>query len=192
MNIEHDIFNTKPRKKGINSKRKGDNNERDLAKYLSKWTGYQFERVPSSGGLGWKDSVQTVGDVVCTTPNSRVPFTFETKALKKLGLNSPILRSNSCIFKHWHQCHREGEQANRIPLFIARDNGMKKYTWWVFMDYSLYELINTKIFKHGQGYGLPHHFLGYNKTYSFDLVGVHSDDFKTIDYKKLEDEISKL
>lgn len=187
MSIEHDIFGTKPRKKGINSKRKGDNNERDLAKYLSKWTGYQFERVPSSGGLGWKDSVQTVGDVVCTTPNSRVPFTFETKALKKLGLNSPILRSNSCIFKHWHQCNREGKQANRIPLFIARDNGMKKYTWWVFMDYSLWCLVISKVY-----ILLPIHFQGKQDDTGFDLVGIHSDDFKNIDYKKLEDEISKL
>lgn len=186
MNIEHDIFGTRPRKKGINSKRKGDNNERDLAKYLSKWTGYQFERVPSSGGLAWKDSVQTVGDVVCTTPNSRVPFTFETKALKKLGLNSPILRSNSCVFKHWVQCEREGIQANRIPLFIVRENGMPKKTWWVFMDYSLFVLLD-KI-----GFVLQPHFSGQQQDYNFDLVGVHSDDFKTIDYRKLEHEISNI
>ena len=190
MTIEHDIFSTRPRKQGINSKRKGDNNERDLAKYLTKWTGYQFERVPSSGGLGWKDSVQTIGDVVCTTPNIRVPFTFETKALKKLGLNSPILRANSCIFKHWHQCHREGQQANRIPLFIVRERGMKKNTWWVFMDYKIFDLINLNVCS--RRYRISHHFVGQHKDLNTTLVGVHSDDFKTIDYKKLEDEISNI
>jgi hypothetical protein len=177
--MEHDIFGTEPRKKGINSKRKGDVNERNLARILTKWTSYKFERVPSSGGLGWSNSVQTVGDVVCTEPNVRVPFTFETKALKNLGLSSPILRSNSCIFKHWYQCDREGKQANRIPLFIARDNGMKKYTWWVFMNHSIwYKLFEGNLI-------LPQYFKGFQADSNFLLVGVSSEDFFKLNYKEV-------
>ena len=172
--MEHDIFGTSPRKQGINSKRKGDVNERNLAKVLTKWTSYKFERVPSSGGLGWTNSVQTVGDVVCTEPNVRVPFTFETKSLKSLGLSSHKLRSNSCIFKHWYQCEREGQQAKRIPLFIVRDNGMPKNTWWVFMDYYIWKKLSKQ-------FGLRVNFTGWHQD--FDLIGVSSKHFFNLDYK---------
>ena len=36
-----------------NSKKKGDTFERKIAKELTSWWGYQFNRSPQSGGASW-------------------------------------------------------------------------------------------------------------------------------------------
>lgn len=175
MTIEHDIFGGKPKAKGINSKRKGNTNELALTKFLNLWTGLEFQRVPSSGGLGWTSSVQTVGDVVCTTPDVVFPFTIETKHLKNIGLSSMkgiMLRSNSIIYTHWTQCIREGKAANKIPLFFVRDNGMKKNTWWVFMGERL-------------GHELDISATYYGEYEGENLYGVLSTSLGKIDYNQL-------
>ena len=165
-------------KKGINSKVKGNRNELALSHWLSAWTGLDFKRVPSSGGLGWKDSVQTVGDVVCVTKGADFPFTIETKHLKTLGLGKgSLLRNNSKVFTIWEQCEIEGKAANKVPLFFGRSNGMKANAWWVFMGEDL--AFNIKA---------THHMINFKyKGFKEDLVlyGMHSDDFKNFDYKQL-------
>lgn len=165
MSIENDILGTKPKLKGINSKRKGNRNELALSKWLSEWTGLQFQRVPASGGLGWKGSVQTIGDLVCTTPDVDFPFTIETKSLKNIGLKTlktAELRINSCIFKHWEQCEREGKAAGKVPLFFVRDLYMKPNTWWVFMDSVIYDTPSIPIDYFGNKGDV--HLIGFNSS----------------------------
>ena len=63
--IHDDLFGA-PRKQLINQKAKGNRNELMVCKVLEAWVGEPFSRVPSSGGLRWKDFNNAVGDVICS------------------------------------------------------------------------------------------------------------------------------
>lgn len=41
----------------VNSKQKGSRFERSICKFFQDWTGYEFSRVPASGGLRWKKPI---------------------------------------------------------------------------------------------------------------------------------------
>lgn len=129
--IEHDLFGTNPRKKGINSKKKGNANELECAKFLKEWTGLEFNRVPQSGGLRWKNSEGVTGDLVCE--DRSFPFSVETKHYKKIVFK-PILPSSSFVFKVWNQAQQDAERANKLPLVILRQNGMPKGEYVIYLS----------------------------------------------------------
>ena len=52
----------------INSKNKGSRFERTICKWFQDWTGYEFNRVPASGGLRWKKTDNITSDISCTDP----------------------------------------------------------------------------------------------------------------------------
>ncbi len=131
--IYDDVFNVGLRKEGINSKKKGDRNEMIVAKLLSVWTGYEFKRVPASGGIGSSHTL-FVGDVVCVSPeNNDFPFTVETKHYKHIPTKGE-LRGNSQIFKFWQQALRDANKIDMIPLLMFRENGMKKGSYIMYFD----------------------------------------------------------
>ena len=111
---------------GINSKKKGDNNERIVASLLSEWTGVKFTRVPRSGGLDWKNNDTVYGDVVSTDRDFNFPFSIETKAYKDINVGLNTLRKNSIVFKFWQQCVWDAEKSGKIPMLLIRKNGMPK------------------------------------------------------------------
>lgn len=55
----------------INSKKKGNRLELAVTQFMKEWTGYEFSRVPQSGGLRWKNRTSIAGDVICTDKNMR-------------------------------------------------------------------------------------------------------------------------
>lgn len=130
--IETDVFGFEVRESGINSKRKGDKNERVLAKLLSVWVGVPFTRVPRSGGLRWKDTANVCGDVVCEVASFHFPFSVETKHLKTVNI-SHKLRKNSMIYKIFTQAQEDAKRANKFPVVFVRENRMKKETYYVFV-----------------------------------------------------------
>ena len=135
--LEHDLFGTKPRNGGINSDRKGKENERDLCRWLEKWTGEKFARVPSSGGLRWKNTVSVCGDVVCENQDFDCIFSIETKHLKTLSVTGKQ-RVKSTIRTIWEkQAKPDAERAGKIPLMLLRCNGMKQGTWYFITDKTL-------------------------------------------------------
>ena len=50
----------------INSKKKGNRLELAVTQFMKEWTGYEFSRVPQSGGLRWQNRTSIAGDVICT------------------------------------------------------------------------------------------------------------------------------
>ena len=109
----------------INQKKKGNRNETVAAKWLTAWTGKDFTRTPSSGGLQWKDMSNVCGDVVCTDENFNFVFSVETKHLKDVSLPATgELRANSKVFTIWEQCSRDAERGNKVPMLMLRRNGM--------------------------------------------------------------------
>lgn len=129
--ISDDIFG-EGYKQPINQKKKGNRNELVVCKLLEKWTGAPFSRVPSSGGLRWKNNKSICGDVVCTDENVYFPFSVETKHLKELTVNER-LRTNSKVFTIYKQAKRDAERAGKIPMMMLRCNGMKEGEYWVFV-----------------------------------------------------------
>lgn len=120
-------------KDGINSKRKGANNERRAAAWLKNWTGREFNRTPASGGLKWLDSTRVAGDIVAPI-DFLFPFVVEVKSRAKLTTNpknSTELRKNSIFRRFWLQVRKDAEKLNKYPMLMARCNGMKSDAWYV-------------------------------------------------------------
>lgn len=125
----------------VNSKAKGAKAERDLAKWWEKWTGYKFSRTPMSGG--WHKNTETTSDLVCVDEKHkrRFPFSVESKSHKEINFNDILKGNKSDILKWWDQCKGDALRGKKIPLLFMRENGMKKSTWFVVMNYQLYSSI---------------------------------------------------
>jgi hypothetical protein len=133
MNIADEIFGHSSRKRKINSKRKGNNNERLACVLLQDWTGYPFARVPSSGGLRWKNMASVVGDLVCTDEDVRFSFVVETKFLAQIftGKSSEV----TTVLKVWAQAEQDCMRTkSKVPLLLLRDNGMQTGAYYVIFS----------------------------------------------------------
>jgi len=138
----------------INSKVKGSRNERNLSKLFQEWTGREFARTPSSGGLRWSNTNDTVGDIICSdkTHSRYFKFVIEAKSYKDINFEQLLLpNKNKKILEFWGQVLEDAERAgDKIPLLFMRYNGMPKDLHFVVMDYGMYlyvfrKQITTKI-----------------------------------------------
>lgn len=179
MSIYKEIFGGNTGKPQVNGNRKGKNNERDLAKALSVWVGCEFNRVPSSGGLRWKNAEGITGDLV--PEDKDFAFIIETKFYNSFEIKEK-LRKNSLIYKFYRQVTEDVERLEagtgikKYPLVCARKNGMGK-NWYVFFpDVFAPFLSEHKIlFYTGEG-----------------IVGTDFVKLKKIRYKKLTDFILQV
>ena len=131
--IEHDLFGKPRRKKTINQKKKGNANELVACKVMEEWVGEPFARVPSSGGLRWKEFEGVCGDIVCENKKVKFPFSVETKHLQQVTV-AYKLRENSLIYGKWKQAVRDAIRAKKEPMLLIRSNGMDKGRFYLFVD----------------------------------------------------------
>ena len=130
----------------INSKKKGSRYERDVCKLLQTWTGFEFARVPSSGGLRWKNTDNTTGDITCSDGNSRkFPFSVECKFYKEINFEHLLLDVKSDIIKFWEQSLSDSERSGKIPLVFMKYNGMRKDDHFIIIPTELYEHLELDI-----------------------------------------------
>jgi hypothetical protein len=125
--MDTDMFNIPVRKKSINGKQKGNTNERECARTVGLWAQEKFTRVPSSGGLRWKDSRDVASDLVCESPDFYFPLTVETKFLKQIHVDRD-LGSRSIVYTVWKQVYADAVRCGKLPMAMLRENGMKKFT----------------------------------------------------------------
>lgn len=128
-NIEEDLFG-RGYIQPINQKAKGNKNELNLCKILTRWTGSEFTRVPRSGGLRWQNVMNICGDVLSTNPSLYFPFVVETKDITKLHITRD-LRKNSFVYTVWEQVMRDSVRSTRVPMVLLRKTGERprdKYT----------------------------------------------------------------
>lgn len=121
----------------INSRTKGNRFERDVAKYMQEWTGYEFGRVPSSGGLRWKKTDNITGDITCTDTKHarRFPFSIECKFYNELKFEHLLLGNKSGkIVSFWEQCKADGVRANKVPMLVMRYNQMAKGEYFIMFS----------------------------------------------------------
>lgn len=138
--IETDIFGYPVGQVMINSKNKGDSNERQATKWLYLWTGVRFIRTPSSGGRRLENASNFCGDVVCEDETFNFIFAVETKHLKKITFD-PILRSNSAIFTIWEQAKRDADRAGKLPMLMLRENGRSIGSYMIYFSQSVHEKV---------------------------------------------------
>jgi Holliday junction resolvase len=183
MSIYTEVFGGSKRKKGINSKQKGTRNELDLAKALTDWVGYEFNRVPASGGLRWKDAEGVTGDLV--PENKTFPFVVETKFYANFEVKE-TLRKNSKIYNFYSQVCRDvlrlqkNKDIVKLPVVFARKNGMGK-NWYVFFPKNLERFL------------IANNCLDYiGEKSGYEICGTTYKKLKEIPFKKLNDFVLNL
>ena len=127
----------------VNSKQKGGRFERTICKWFTNWTGYEFNRVPASGGLRWKNAENITSDVACTDQDHSREFNFsiECKSYKELNFEHILLEKKSCkILSFWEQARRDAERAKKLPMLIMKYNGMTKGEAFVLVGYDTYNI----------------------------------------------------
>jgi len=169
----------------INSKKKGNRNENNVAKLLKKWTGYEFARVPQSGGLGWQNRMQVTGDVIPTDPAEMVkfPFSVEAKFYKEINFEAPLLGLNSDIIDWWIQAASDAKRANKLAILFMRRNGMPKDTHYVIIDASVFdEMLAVPSFDTRNGF----------YEYDRDICIFLSTDLFRASYKDIRKQLKKI
>ena len=186
-NLAKELFGDPNRKKGINSRQKGVKNERDLAKKLEEWTGQPFARIPSSGGLRWKNDTRTVGDLIPEDETFKFPFCIETKFYAKAELD---ISKKSRVIGAWDQASRDAYRAKKIPLLFYRINGMSKGEYIVyFRDSDISESLLLGIGSEPKYKALVEDSIG--GGFENLVLGMLSREFFKLDYKMISIWVSK-
>lgn len=121
----------------INSRKKGARGEKHALEVLQKWTGKKFGRVPSSGGLSWKNEISS-GDVICINDEHYFPFTVEVKNYRDINFAHLFTTPNADILKFWTQAQRDAQRVNKVPLLMMRYDGLKKGFFFVVIPRNIY------------------------------------------------------
>lgn len=120
------------KKKRVNSKQKGSEYERKIAKILSKYWGEDFHRTPMSGGLHWKDDNRVAGDIV-TPPTSIYPWTTECKKRQEWGFDQ-LLKGTGEVEQWWKQALGDSVRVGLKPLVIFAKNFSPNYMMFEYED----------------------------------------------------------
>jgi len=161
---------------GINSKKKGNRNELRGAKLWQAWTGWEFSRVPASGGLRWKKTDDITGDIICTEKGIYdFRFSIELKFHNEIEFNYLLLNmKKNPVIKFWNQCKEDAERGDKVPILFMRYNGMPRDVYYVVISHKLF-LRLKKYIKFSYG------FLKYNKEFViFNSVDLFNSDFTKI------------
>ncbi|MMZ43642.1 hypothetical protein D1872_52070 [compost metagenome] len=144
----------------INSRHKGSEYERKIAKILGKWWGEDFHRTPASGGLHWKKDNRVAGDIV-TPPDSVYPWVTECKKREAWDFDQ-LIKGTGEIEKYWSQVCRDAEETGLQPLLIFSKNFAPNYAMILEDQFNIImeHLINEM-----------------GKSFSFNYFVVHKDGY---------------
>lgn len=105
----------------INSKQKGSEFERKVAKLLTEWSGQEFRRTPMSGALHWENDERVISDIVPPL-NLGFPFSIECKKQEVPWDFDFMFKGTSSIWEFWKQCSRDAQSEGLEPLLIFNKN----------------------------------------------------------------------
>lgn len=127
----------------INSKQKGSDFERKVAKLLQKWSGYEFHRTPGSGSLHWENDKRVVSDIVPSTELKNWKFSIECKKVEKSQWEfSNLLDGTSMVLKsHWKQCYDDAKSEGLLPMLIFSKN---RRSIFVMLPYQVFKCLPNK------------------------------------------------
>ena len=165
----------------VNSKNKGNKNEREVAKLFKKWTGYDFTKVPTSGGLRWKRTTDTAGDIICSDNihYRRFQFSIEAKFHEDIRFEHIILPNTKVkVLEFWTQAKEDAQRAGKIPLLFMRYNHMPKNMHFVGVNKQYLEEVLDKHITNNLG---RLHIL----TKEAQVTILNSEDFFNCNYLNL-------
>ena len=112
----------------INSKAKGNNFERKIARLLSDWSGHKFMRTPMSGAIhNFKDK-RLVSDIVAPMSIGEWPFSIEAKCVEcSWELNTFIEGTSVTLQQHWKQCYEDSQREGLLPMLVFKKNHREIY-----------------------------------------------------------------
>jgi len=172
-----------------NGKKKGAKGERDLSKWWKTWTGYDFTRVPASGGLRWKSMANaTTGDLVCAHDihSRRFQFSVECKNYKDINFEHIILNTKkSKIHGFWKQASDDAIRGNKVPILFMRYNGMPKNMYFVVLPTYVFNLFFPTLTK----MDYPRFMV---QGFDDGVVIMNSQDLLKFDYMTLHKNLKKL
>ena len=101
----------------VDSRAKGARGEYLVRDMLREHTGYQFERVPSSGALEYLK-----GDLY--VPHAKNKFCIEVKNYAESPLTDKIFTASKTnyLIQWWKKLERQAEQGNQEPLLFFKYN----------------------------------------------------------------------
>ena len=181
---------------GVNSKSKGGRFERAISKWFTNWTGYEFNRVPASGGLRWKNAENITSDVACTDAkhSKKFHFSIECKSYQDLNFEHILLEKKSCkILKFWEQAMSDAQRGKKLPMLIMKYNGMPKGEAFVMVGYEVYikciQPFRGNMNKAQMAFHLnPKNEISDSNCFYVFLLS----DLKVIDYKEFNAKVQKL
>lgn len=111
----------------MNSKKKGSRFELFVSKWLTKWSGYKFQRTPYSGANHFNRELAS--DIMCSDPKHqfKCKISVECKSYKDIKFEHVLLgNKGSDINKFWAQASRDAKRANKVPVLCMRYNSMPR------------------------------------------------------------------
>ena len=175
----------------INSKKKGNKNERNLCNWWKDWSGLEFSRVPASGGLRWKNTDNICGDIIMTDErhSRRFPFSIEAKAYKDIRFEHLVLGNKKIkIIEFWNQAKEDALRGNKIPILFMRYNGMPASTWFTVLNESTYKVFLKYLDKNHKHQPI----IKISFEDGENIYILNSDDLSTVNYKEFTITIKKL
>lgn len=130
----------------INSKRKGSKFERDIAKWMTKWTGFEFGRTPYSGANHRSRDLSS--DIMCNDERHahRCKISIECKHYKEIKFEHVLLgNKKSDIESFWKQANEDANRSAKVPILIMRYNSMPKSEFFMVVGKELADYILTQI-----------------------------------------------
>lgn len=109
----------------MNSKKKGSKFERNIAKWFTEWTGFQFQRTPYSGANHVNRDLAS--DIMCSDERHahRCKISIECKSYKDIKFEQTLLGNKGAdIDKFWEQASRDAKRSNKVPILCMRYNSM--------------------------------------------------------------------
>lgn len=115
----------------INSKAKGSGYELKIAKKLTQWSGYEFNRTPMSGGLRWQEDNNVSGDIV-PPAELKFPFSVECKKREIDWDFDFLLKKTSPIWDFYKQSCRDSSRyldkgVRKEPMVVFSKNRRESY-----------------------------------------------------------------
>lgn len=124
----------------MNSKRKGSKWERQVAKFFTEWTGYEFGRTPQSGAYHRNQDLGS--DLICNDEKHahRCKISIECKSYRDIRFEHILLGNKRCdILEFWEQASRDARRTKKIPILCMRYNSMPKGQFFFVVDSGMYK-----------------------------------------------------
>lgn len=171
----------------MNSKAKGNKWERVVANWLTKWSGYKFERNRAGSGSWWTNR-DSVSDITCTDEKHahRCKISVECKSYRDIRFEHVLLGNKNCdILKFWEQASKDARRAHKVPILCMRYNSMPKNEFFFVISADLvipfYRLMSETYMT-----------LNIKNTGEILMVFMASKVMELVDYKDVHKEAKNL